>query len=488
MTSPMPPASIPPLCRLNAVPLAAMIRRREVSARDVMVAYLDHIERANPIVNAIVSLRPRAELLDEAEAADRAVARGEKVGPLHGLPQAIKDLGFTRGLRTTLGSPLYADQVPDRDDIFVERMRAAGALIIGKTNVPEFGFGSNSYNPIFGLTRNAWNPTRVGGGSSGGAGVALAMRMLPVADGGDMGGSLRNPAAFNNVFGFRPSQGRVPAETADPFYGQLIIEGPMGRSIADVGMLLDVMSGYDRRDPLSLEQPGLPFGDGLREGHKVWRFGWLGDLGGHLPFEPGVLELCAAAGERLAAAGQHVEPTALGFDPERLWRTFVTLRQHAVGGRLDAAWRDPAKRGLLKPEAIWEIEGSHRLSALDLYKAGVDRGDWHKALLSLFDRFDFLLLPAAQVFPFDAGIAWPREINGRAMDSYHRWMEVVVGATLGGCPAISVPAGFNAEGLPMGLQIIGPPRGDLAVLRAAALYESVCPWLDRLPVAIGGGA
>ena len=486
MTSSLPPAVVPPVCRLNAVPLAAMIRRRELSAREVMVAYLDHIERANPIVNAIVSLRPRGELLAEAEVADRAVARGESVGPLHGLPQAIKDLGFTRGLRTTLGSRLYADHVPDRDDIFVERMRAAGALIVGKTNVPEFGFGSNSYNAVFGLTRNAWDRSRVGGGSSGGAGAALAMRMLPVADGGDMGGSLRNPAAFNNVFGFRPSQGRVPAETADPFYGQLIIEGPMGRSIEDVAMLLDVMAGYDRRDPLSLERPGESYAQRLTHGRKSWRFGWLGDLGGHLPFEPGILELCVAAGDRLAAAGQRVEPVALDFDPERLWRTFVTLRQHAIGGRLDAAWRNPATRALLKPEAVWEIEGSHRLSALDLYRAGVDRGAWHKALLALFERFDFLLMPAAQVFPFDAAIAWPSEIDGRSMDSYHRWMEVVVGATLGGCPAISVPAGFNAGGLPTGLQIIGPPRGDLAVLQAAALYEAACPWLERLPVAIGG--
>lgn len=478
------PAAIatPELCRIGAVPLAAMIRRREVSAREVMAAYLDHIAAVNPHVNAIVSLRPRAALLAEAEAADAAVARGEATGPLHGLPQAIKDLAATKGLRTTLGSPLFAEQVPEEDAIFVARMRAAEAIIIGKTNVPEFGYGSNSYNPVFGLTRNAWDPSRVGGGSSGGAGVALATRMLPVADGGDMGGSLRNPAAFNNVYGFRPSQGRVPADTPDPFYGQMAVEGPMGRSVRDVAMLLSVQAGYHPRAPLSLEDPGYRYEDRLEEGRAApLRCGWLGDLGGHLPFEPGVLALCEAAAGLFRQAGGSVEPARVEFDPERLWRAFVTLRQQSIGGRHDAAWRDPAQRRLLKPEAIWEIEASHRLSALDAYKAGLDRGAWHKAFTALFARFDVLLIPAAQVFPFPAEVTWPREVGGRAMDSYHRWMEVVVGATMAGCPAISVPAGFDARGLPMGLQIIGPPRGDLRVLQAAARYEAVCPWTGRLP-------
>ncbi len=458
-----------------------MIRERQVSAREVMKAFLDYIDAVNPRVNAIVSLRPRAELLAEAEEADRAVARGDALGPLHGLPQAIKDLAATKGLRTTLGSPLFADQVPEADAIFVERMRAAGAIIIGKTNVPEFGYGSNSYNPIFGLTRNAYDLSRVGGGSSGGAAVALATRMLPVADGGDMGGSLRNPAAFNNVFGFRPSQGRVPADSPDPFYGQMAVEGPMGRSVQDIAMLLSVQAGYDPRAPLSLDNPGFRFEEQLRKGQRQPRFGWLGDLDGHLPFEPGLLELCTDALDLFRKAGASVEQARVDFEPERLWQAFVALRQQSIGGRHDAAWRNPAQRALLKPEAIWEIEGSHRLSALDLYRAGLDRGAWYKAFTALFQRFDFLLIPSAQVFPFEAGIDWPAEINGRQMDSYHRWMEVVVGATMAGCPAISVPAGFDPRGLPMGLQIIGPPRGDLGVLQAAAQYEAVCPWIARLP-------
>jgi amidase len=477
---------LPELCALGAVPLAALIRSRKTSAAEVMATYLDHIERTNPHCNAIVSLRPRAELLAEAEAADEAVARGAVAGPLHGLPQAIKDLALTKGLRTTFGSPIHADLVPQTDAIFVSRMRAAGAIIIGKTNVPEFGYGSNSYNPVFGLTRNAWDPSKVGGGSSGGAGVALALRMLPVADGGDMGGSLRNPAAFNNVFGFRPSQGRVPAASEDPFYGQMAVEGPMGRSIEDVAMLLSIQAGYDARAPLSLEDPGFRYEERLAADPKTMRFGWLGDLDGHLPFEPGILELADAACARLRDTGARVEAAKVDFEPERLWRAFTVLRQQSIGGRQDAVYQDPRTRALLKPEAIWEIEQSHRLSGLDVYKAGIDRGAWFRAFTALFERHDFLLLPSAQVFPFPAEQHWPAEIAGRAMDSYHRWMEVVVGATMAGCPAISVPIGFSAGGLPMGMQIIGPPRGDLSVLQAAAAYAAACPWQDRLPPLLAG--
>ena len=318
-------------------------------------------------------LRPRDELLAEAREADDAVARGKVLGPLHGVPQAIKDLALTRGLLTTFGSHLFADFVPDEDAIIVERMRAAGALIIGKTNVPEYGYGSNSYNPLFGLTRNAYDPSKVGGGSSGGAGVALALRMLPVADGGDMGGSLRNPAAFNNVFGFRPSQGLIPAETPDPFYAQMVVEGPMGRSIDDVAMLLAVQAGYDPRAPLSYDDLELAQWRGLHQTLAGVRFGWLGDLGGHLPFEPGVLALCEGACRLLEGAGAHVEPAAIDFDPGRLWQAWVLLRSHSISGRHDNDYRNPETRRLLNAQTIWETENGHRQSGLDVYKAGLER-------------------------------------------------------------------------------------------------------------------
>ena len=482
------PIPVPEPCRLGAVALADRIRRRDLGAEEVMATYLDHIGRINPIVNAIVSLRPREELLAEARRADDAVARGASLGPLHGVPQAIKDLAPTRGLRTTFGSPLFAEFVPEVDAIFVERMKAAGALVIGKTNVPEFGYGSNTYNPVFGLTRNAYDPSRVGGGSSGGAGVAVALRMLPVADGSDMGGSLRNPAAFNNVFGLRPSQGLVPAEALDPFYGQMVVDGPMGRSIDDLAMLLSVQAGYDPRAPLSHDDPALAGWRELRPSLRGVRFGWLGDLDGHLPFEPGILELCEGACRLLAEAGAAVEPAALGFDPERLWQAWATLRSHSIGGRHEETYRDPRTRALLKPEAIWEVERGHAFSALDIHRAAIDRGAWYKAVLAVFERFDFLLLPAAQVFPFAGEVHWPAQVGGRAMDSYHRWMEVVAGPTLAGCPAISVPAGFGEAGLPTGLQIVAAPRRDADLLAVAALYEAICPWLDRLPPLIGGPA
>ena len=480
-TSPTSHGSLPELCTFGAVALADMIRRRKASAEEVMAAYLDHIERVNPAVNAIISLRPRTELLAEAREADDAVAKGEAVGPLHGVPQAIKDLAFTRGLLTTFGSHLFADFVPDTDSIIVERMRAAGALIIGKTNVPEYGYGSNSYNPLFGLTRNAYDPSKIGGGSSGGAGVALALRMLPVADGGDMGGSLRNPAAFNNVFGFRPSQGLIPADTPDPFYLQMVVEGPMGRSIDDVAMLLAVQAGYDPRAPLSHDDPKLAQWRGLRETLAGVRFGWLGDLGGHLPFEPGILSLCEDACRLLEGAGAYVDPATIDFDPERAWQTWVLQRSHSISGRHENDYRNPQTRRLLNDQTIWEIENGQRQSGLDVFKAAIDRGAYYKAFLKAFERFDFLLLPTAQVFPFAAGIRWPTEIAGRTMDSYHRWMEVVIGPTLAGAPAVSVPAGFNEAGLPMGLQIIAAPRRDADLLAITALYEKICPWLDRLP-------
>jgi amidase len=473
--------AFPELCAFGAVALAELIRRRDVSAAEVMATYLDHIERVNPAVNAIISLRPRDELLAEARKADKALARGGAVGPLHGVPQAIKDLALTKGLRTTFGSHLFADFVPDQDAIIVERMRAAGALIIGKTNVPEYGYGSNSYNPIFGLTRNAYDQSRVGGGSSGGAAVALALRMLSVADGGDMGGSLRNPAAFNNIFGFRPSQGLIPAETLEPFYGQMAVEGPMGRSIDDVAMLLSVQAGSDPRAPLSYDDPKLTQWRGLRQTLAGVRFGWLGDLGGHLPFEPGVLQLCEEASRLLEAAGGQVEPATIAFDPERLWQAWVALRSHSISGRHRNDYGNPETRRLLNPQTIWEIENGQSQSGLAVYEAGLARGAWHKALLQAFERFDFLLLPSAQVFPFAAETRWPTEIAGRRMDSYHRWMEVVIGPTFAGAPAVSVPAGFSEAGLPMGLQIIAAPRRDADLLAVASLYEKLCPWLGRLP-------
>jgi amidase len=470
------------IVELDAIELSRAIHARQVSCHEVMQAYLAQIERFNPAVNALVSLRSDEDVLAEAVQRDRELDQGQSRGWMHGMPQAIKDLAATKGLRTTLGSPLFAEHVPQEDAISVARVRASGAIIIGKSNVPEFGLGSQTYNSVFGTTGNAYDPRLVAGGSSGGAAVALALRMLPVADGSDMMGSLRNPAAFNNVFGLRPSLGRVPYGPApDLFVQQLGTEGPMGRSVADVARLLSVQAGYDPRVPLSLNADPAVFGEPLQRDFKGARLGWLGDYNGYLPMEDGVMSLCESALKDFAALGCEVENCQPEFSLERLWQTWLTHRHWLIQGSLGAAYADPQKRALLKPEAQWEVQGGLQLSAADVYQASVNRSDWYRALGKLFERYDFLLLPTAQVFPFDAQQPWPRIVAGREMDTYHRWMEVVIGPTLAGLPSMNVPVGFNPQGLPMGLQIIGPAQADRAVLQLAYAHEQLTRWVQRRP-------
>lgn len=470
------------LVLLQAHELAERIRSRQVSCREVMQAYLDHIERFNPCVNAVVSLQAPQDMLAQADQRDAELARGEYRGWMHGLPHAIKDLSLTKGILTTLGSPLYKDFVPERDGIMVERIKAAGAIIIGKTNTPEFGLGSQSYNPLFGATGCAFDPTKTAGGSSGGAAAALAMHLLPVADGSDMMGSLRNPAAFNNIVGFRPSQGRVPFDdSADLFFDQLGYEGPMARSVRDAALLLSVQAGADPRAPLSINEPGSVFTAPLERDFKGTRLGWLGDLNGYLPMENGILALCEQAFADFKSLGCHVEPAQPDFAPQQLWHSWRTLRHWLVAGSLGALYADPQKRAHLKPEACWEIENGLKLSAGDIYAASALRSDWYRALSALFERFDYLLLPSAQVFAFDKHIHWPSAIEGVPMDTYHRWMEVVIPGTLSGCPVANVQVGFNTQGLPMGLQIIGRHQADFAVLQLAHAYEQASQWFTRCP-------
>ena len=472
------------IVELDAIELSRAIHARQVSCHEVMQAYLAQVERFNPTVNALVSLRSHEEVLTEAAQRDRELDQGQSRGWMHGMPQAIKDLAATQGLRTTLGSPLFAEHIPQEDAISVARVRASGAVIIGKTNVPEFGLGSQTYNSVFGTTGNAYDPRLVAGGSSGGAAVALALRMLPVADGSDMMGSLRNPAAFNNVFGLRPSQGRVPHGPApELFVQQLATEGPMGRSVADVAQLLSVQAGYDPRVPLSLKEDPAALGEPLQRDFKGARLGWLGDYNGYLPMEDGVMSLCESALKDFAALGCEVEHCQPDFSLERLWQTWLVHRHWLIQGSLGAAYADPQKRSLLKPEAQWEVQGGLQLSAADVYHASVSRSDWYRALGKLFERYDFLLLPTAQVFPFDAQQPWPRLVAGREMDTYHRWMEVVIGPTLAGLPSMNVPVGFNPQGLPMGLQIIGPAQADRAVLQLAYAHGQLTQWVQRRPPA-----
>lgn len=473
--------------------LSQAIRSRRISCREVMTAFLGRIAAVNPRYNAIVALRDADVLLAEADLHDELLAQGRWLGVLHGVPQAIKDLAYTKGLVTTFGSRLLKDQVPARDSLFVERMRAGGAIIIGKTNTPEFGLGSQSYNDVYGVTCNAHLPHLTAGGSSGGAAVALALGMLPVADGSDMMGSLRNPAAFNRVVGLRPSRGVVPTWPAlDQFIAQLGTAGPMARDVRDCALLLSVQAGYDRRDPLSLDSDPAPFvalggasDESLTAAARGKRIAWLGDLGGYLPMQSGVIARCERALARLERLGCHVEtvaPDVLGVAPSDLWDCWMTLRTVAAAPPLFDHLKSERGRALMKPEAVWEAERGLEMAASAVVRASQLRTTFYQAWLKLFDRFDYVVLPAAQVFPFDINRHWPDEIAGRKMDTYHRWMEVVIYATLTGSPAISVPvpmgdargAGGGSTVEPedlMGIQIIGAPRDDLGVLTLAAGYE-----------------
>ena len=468
------------LCAHGAAELVRMMRAHEVSSHEVLDAFLARIERVNPRHNAIISQRAADEVLREADTADRALAAGDDVGPLHGLPHAIKDTADTAGLRTTYGSPLFANHVPREDGLAVSRVRRAGAIVIGKTNVPELGLGSHTYNPIFGATGNAWNPELSAGGSSGGAAVAVALRMLPMADGSDLGGSLRNPAGWNNVFALRPSQGRVPVwPRQDAFIAQLATEGPIARCAADLAVLLSVQAGYDPKAPLSLDD--TPHWASLDADLRGRRVAWFGDLGGHLPMEQGVLSVCEGALGVLEGAGLVVDTVTTSFEWTTVWRSFVVLRQLSLGSGFAAAFADPARREQMKPELQWELTQSLALDVADIQRAAVDRTAWYDAALDLFEHFDYLTLPTAQVFPFPIEQPWPTAIAGRPMDSYHRWMEVAAIGTMTGCPIISLPAGFGEKGLPMGLQVIGRPRDDLSLLQLARVYEQVAPWVGLAP-------
>jgi amidase len=464
------------ITNLPAHALSDAIRKRQVSCREVMRVTLERIEAVNPVHNAIVSLRDGDSLLREADERDAQLRRGTTpagpIGWMHGMPQAIKDMAQTAGIRTTLGSPLLRDFVPTEDGLMVQRMKAAGCIVIGKTNTPEFGLGSHTFNEVFGVTRNAYDPSRSAGGSSGGAAVALATRMLPVADGSDFMGSLRNPAAWNNVFGFRPSQGRVPTWPAqDVWVSQLGTEGPLGRTVQDVAMLLDVQAGYDARSPLALDRAER-FAQTLNQfDAKSVRVGWLGDLEGHLAMEPGILESCAQGLQRLGDLGCAVEPVLPGFAPEAVWHAWLIWRHWLVAARLAPYLANPDNRALIKPEALWEYDQATNLSGAQALAASAQRSAFYQQMLRLFERCDVLALPTAQVWPFDAGQRWPTRIAGRDMDTYHRWMEVTIYATFAGLPSISVPVGFSPAGLPMGMQLIGRPRGDLAVLQLAHAYE-----------------
>ena len=466
---------------LGAVELAGAIRERRVSCVELMNATLAQIARLNPTVNAIIALREPEELVAEARVLDDEVARGQLRGPLHGFPQAIKNLEPVKGMKTSLGFAPLRDFVTPADGIMVERMRRAGAIFIGRTNTPEFGLGSHTYNKVHGVTRNAYDPSRSAGGSSGGAAVALALRMLPVADGGDYGGSLRNPAGWNNVFALRPSFGRVPSNTRDAWLPSMGVLGPMARNVPDLALLLGVQAGYDARAPLSLDGDLELETLDLGRDFKGTRIAWSGDMNGYLPFEAGVLDTCRGALAAFEDLGCKVEEANPPFPIDAVWRAWLTLRAWQGGTSLLEVHGNASMRPHMKPEAVFEVDSGAKLSAYDVSAASALRSQWSEAVRGFFEKFDYWILPTAQVFPFAVELDWPHEIAGHEMETYHEWMKVALPVTMSGCPALAAPAGFNIEGLPIGIQIVARNHAERACLELAHAYDERTRWVTRRP-------
>lgn len=447
------------------------------TAFEKMQFALDAIERHNSRVNAVISLSDPDDLMKQAEAADQVPT--EQHGLLHGEPIAIKDLANAAGFETSMGSPIFKKNHVKTDDIMVARMRAAGAIIIGKTNTPEFGLGSHTFNPVHGATGNAYDATRSAGGSSGGAAVALATGMIRYADGSDMMGSLRNPAGWNNVYGMRPTWGLVPSEPlGDSFLHQLATNGPMARCPKDLATLLSVQSGPDARQP-----HGLPTADFAKDmdahGLKGAQIAWLGDWG--LPFDDGIMDISERAVEDLRALGADVTAIDAPFSMDALWESWITLRSWTVASGAGVFYDDPEKRDLLKPAAIWEIERGFAMSAREVHQQSVIRSMWFKKAAQLFETYDALLMPSAQVWPFPIDWVHPTEIAGVQMDTYHRWMQVVIPAGLIGLSVVNLPIGFGAAGLSAGLQLIGGRGQDAKLLGMANDWYHGTPWKDHTP-------
>jgi amidase len=464
------------LCFRPATELAAMLRGREISARELLDAHLDRIERLNPGVNAVVTLDAKGARA-AADAADAALAAGEDVGPLHGLPVAHKDTHATGGMRTTWGSPLHTDTVPLRDELIVARYKAAGAVRVGKTNVPEFAAGSHTFNPVFGATHNPYRHGLSAGGSSGGAAAALAAGFVPLADGSDMGGSLRNPAGFCNVVGLRATPGRVPTWPTSMGWSQLSVQGPMGRTVADVALQMSVVAGADPRVPISLADDPAGFAAPLPSSLAGLRVAWAPDLGGRVTVDPAITAVLASVGavfEDLGASVEEACPDLSGAD-----EVFGTLRAWIFDTNYsDLARRHPER---LKESIRWNAEMGAKLTGADLARAEVAHTKLYEQMVGFFERYDVLLAPTTQVLPFPVELEYPTEIGGVPQDNYLEWMRscTIISAT--GCPALSVPGGFTPDGLPVGLQIIGAPRADRRVLEVGHAFEQATQFGSRRP-------
>jgi amidase len=462
------------ICFMTATEMARRLRSKELSAVEVMTAHLQQIERVNPKVNAIVTL-VADQAMKQARDTDAAAARGQWLGPLHGLPVAHKDLHDTKGIRTTYGSPIFKDHVPTEDALIVERIKKAGAITVGKTNTPEFGAGSQTFNPVFGATHNPYDLSKTCGGSSGGAAVSLACGMIPIADGSDMGGSLRNPASFCNVVGLRPSAGRVPTWPSSDAWATLSVDGPMARNVADVALLLSAIAGADDRSPISIEERGEVFARPLDRDFKGVRVAWAKDLGG-LPFDSRVKQAVNAQRKAFEALGcivEEAEPDLSGAD--EVFKDFRAWSYSLSRSELQA------HRDLVKDTILQELDAGAKLTGPQLGNAEMKRTQLYHRMRLFLERYEFFILPVSQVPPFDVNEPYVKQIQSVRLEHYIDWMKSCYFISVLGNPAISVPCGFTPEGLPVGIQIVGRNRAEWSVLQLAHAFEQATGVGKRRP-------
>jgi amidase len=461
---------------MTAVDLAAALRTRQLSAREVVAAHLAQIERVNRAINAVVTLTAE-QAMTAAASADELMAAGAEMGPLHGLPILHKDTHATAGIRTTQGSPIFADFVPPSNELVVERELAAGAITLGKTNVPEFAAGSHTFNPVFGTTLNPWDPSKSAGGSSGGSAAALAAGLAPLADGSDMGGSLRNPASFCNVVGLRPSPGRVPTWPSLTAWSTVSVQGPMGRTVADVALLLSAIAGPTQLSPIAIDEPGSQFAQPLEFDPAGLRVALSADLGGAVDVDPDVRERVTAQAAVFEDLGCIVEEACPSFaGAEEVFRTLRAVQFEAALGRLRDKHPDR-----MKASVLWNVDEGRKIGGADLARAEVMHTQLFHRAREFFASYDVLVLPTSQVAPFDAAMEYPTEVDGRPQQTYLDWMRSCYFVTVLGNPALSVPAGFTPAGLPVGIQIVGPHHGDRRVLQVGHAHETATQWTSRHP-------
>jgi amidase len=467
------------LCFLPALKLSELIRKKAISPVEVIKTFLDRIEKINPTINAYCTIVPELALKSAKRAEAEVMRENRKIGMLHGVPVSIKDVTLTAGIRTTFGSKLYENFIPDQDALLVERLKREGAIILGKTNTPEFAAGGSTFNKVFGITRNPWDTNFNSGGSSGGAAAAIAAGLGPLAQGNDLGGSLRIPASFCGVVGLRPSPGRVPGVPNELCWDQFNVEGPMARTVSDIALMLDAMSGPDDRSPISLPQEEKGFLQAVRSlSMKGKRVAWSNNLN-LTPVDHEVLEIARSAINVFRGLGCKVEEETPDFSGVK--ETALIFRGLRYVALYQDRLADPEFKRLVNPLVIGNVEQGLKFSIQDLAKAERQRSELWQRVKIFFDRYDLLLTPTMPIPPFPAETIFPTEINGQPMESYVDWVMLTYAITMTGLPAISVPCGWTKKGLPVGLQIVGRRQGESTLLQAAAAYESAAPWAEKRP-------